>query len=176
MRHEILYNEGGFWKDAGMDFLHPILDKFRKYKLMIHQDMVGLFRIHQGMCLYGHIPKLENARRINNFRNLNRMRIFTGDPFPIAGPIDWRQVVHRQEEYNPEFLMVPLERFNPGPFYFHPEPDVCITQKLLPGEESEAFEKGWYLKKDCDKKYPNAFGNEHTIIGLSWFGRRNRSC
>ena len=25
MRHEILYNDGGFWKDANMDFFRPIL-------------------------------------------------------------------------------------------------------------------------------------------------------
>ena len=61
------------------------------------------------------------------------MRIFSGDPFPIAGPIDWRQVVHGQEEYDPESLMVPKERFNPAALSFHPEPDACVTQKLLPG-------------------------------------------
>lgn len=58
MRHEILYNEGGFWKDAGMDLLRPIFDKFLKYKLVIHLDIVGAFRIRQGMCLYGHVPRL----------------------------------------------------------------------------------------------------------------------
>lgn len=35
MRHEILYNEGGFWRDSGMNILKPVFDKFLKYRLVV---------------------------------------------------------------------------------------------------------------------------------------------
>ena len=143
---------------------------------MIHKDRIGRARFLHGMCFFGNMPKLSNLRRINNFRNLNRMRIYSSHPFTIAGPIDWRQVVHRQQEYDPQNLMIPYEVFNPGPFFFHPEGDICVTQKLLPGQESEIQEGDWYLKKNCDKMYPYAFGIEHNRFGGSWIGRRNRTC
>ena len=57
MRHEILFNQGGIWKDANMEFFRPILDKFLKYKLMVHKDIDGRFRFLQGMCFFANMPK-----------------------------------------------------------------------------------------------------------------------
>ena len=56
MRHEILYYEGGFWKDAAMHFLKPIFDKFLKYDLVLPLDKVGRNRYLQGMCFFGNKP------------------------------------------------------------------------------------------------------------------------
>jgi hypothetical protein len=33
-RYELLYHEGGFWKDTGLNVLRPIFDKLTKYKLV----------------------------------------------------------------------------------------------------------------------------------------------
>lgn len=103
---------------------------------MIHRDRVGRYRFLQGMCFYGNMPRVENMRRINNFRNLNRMRIYTSDPFNIAGPVDWRQFIYRQEEYDPQVLFVPYERFNPSPMGMHPVADLCVTRRLPPGQQA----------------------------------------
>ena len=93
MRHEILYREGGFWKDAGMNLLRPIFDKFRKFKLVLPTDRLFNYRWLQGMCFFANMPKYENMLRINNYRNLNRMRIYDNDAMNIAGPIDFRQLL-----------------------------------------------------------------------------------
>ena len=93
MRHQIVYYEGGFWKDAGMNFLRPIFDKFLKYKLVLPVDRIGKYRYLQGMCFFANIPKYENMLRINNYRNLNRMRIYITDALNIAGPVDFRQLL-----------------------------------------------------------------------------------
>lgn len=57
MRHQILYYEGGIWKDAAMNFLRPIFDKFLKYKLVLPVDRVGRYRYLQGMCFFGNMPR-----------------------------------------------------------------------------------------------------------------------
>lgn len=97
MRHEILYREGGLWKDAGMNMLRPIPAAFLKYKLLLPTDRLYQARYIQGMCFFGNMPKYENMLRINNYRNLNQMRIHSNDPFPIAGPVDFRQLLVGQE-------------------------------------------------------------------------------
>ena len=96
IRHEILYQEGGFWKDAGMEILRPVFDKFLKYKVFITFTMQGWYRYIQGMCIFGNMPKSENMLRINNPRNLNRIRFYIKDAFAIAGPFDFRQYVDGQ--------------------------------------------------------------------------------
>ena len=53
-------------------------------------------------------------RRINNFRNLNRMRIYDSYALSIAGPIDFRQLLVGQEEYDPGVLTLPYETFYPA--------------------------------------------------------------
>jgi hypothetical protein len=97
MRHEILYHEGGFWKDAGMNLLRPVFDKFLKYKLVLPVDRLFKYRYLQGMCFFANAPKYENLMRINSFRNLNRMRIYQTDALTIAGPVDFRQLLVGQE-------------------------------------------------------------------------------
>lgn len=96
MRHELLYREGGFWKDAGMNLLRPIFDKFRKYKLFLPVDKTFRYRWLQGMCVFGNMPKYENMWKITNFKNLNRMQIYRAYAISIAGPIDFRQLLQGQ--------------------------------------------------------------------------------
>ena len=97
MRHEILYREGGFWKDAGMNFLRPVLDQFLKYKLVLPVDRLFKYRYLQGMCFFGNAPRYPNLMRINSYRNLNRMRIYQTNALNIAGPVDFRQLLAGQE-------------------------------------------------------------------------------
>ena len=52
MRHEILYHEGGFWRDAGEDLLRPVFDRFLKYKLVVGAERTGRYRWAEGMCFY----------------------------------------------------------------------------------------------------------------------------
>jgi mannosyltransferase OCH1-like enzyme len=91
MRHEILFHEGGFWKDAGMNILRPIFDSFLTYKIAIAVDKMFRYRWLQGMCFFANAPKIENMWRVTDFRNLNRMRIYNSYASAIAGPIDFRQ-------------------------------------------------------------------------------------
>jgi hypothetical protein len=44
IRHELLYHEGGFWKDAGMNVLRPIFHKFTKYRIAIAVDKTFRYR------------------------------------------------------------------------------------------------------------------------------------
>jgi hypothetical protein len=57
MRHEILYREGGLWKDAGMNMLRPIPDAFLRYKLILSTDRLFQYRYLQGMCFFGNMPQ-----------------------------------------------------------------------------------------------------------------------
>ena len=101
LRHEALYIYGGFWKDSAMHFLKPVLQDFRKYKMVLPIDKTLRHRYLQGMCFYGHVKGYEPVLRIIGRQNLNRMRIYSYDPMDIAGPVDWRQVVTGYEEYDP---------------------------------------------------------------------------
>ena len=80
-----------------MNFLRPIFDKFLKYKLVLPVDRIGKYRYLQGMCFFANTPKAPNIARINNFRNLNRMNIFSWYAISVAGPIDFRQFVLPEE-------------------------------------------------------------------------------
>ena len=53
MRHEILYHEGGFWRDAGMNLFRPVFDQFLRYKLVIGSEKTFRSRWNQGMCFFG---------------------------------------------------------------------------------------------------------------------------
>lgn len=128
LRHEILYREGGFWKDAGMNLLRPVFDDFRKYKIVLPVDRTFRFRWLQGMCFFANAPKLPNMWRITNYRNLNRMKIYDNDAMKIAGPVDFRQFVNGYEEYDPEYLLMPYETFYPGQITQHPENDRCTKR------------------------------------------------
>ena len=66
--------------------------------------------------------------RITNFRNLNRMNIYLSDAMSIAGPMDFRQFVTLEEEYDPDILMMRYETFYPGQLTQHPEEDRCTKR------------------------------------------------
>ena len=61
----------------------------------------------QGMCFFANMKGYENMERINNYRNLNRMRIYIPDAMNIAGPVDFRQLLVGQEEYDSDVLILP---------------------------------------------------------------------
>lgn len=106
LRHEALFRFGGFWKDAAMNFLRPVFDHFRKYQLTLATDKTLRHRWLQGMCFFGNVKEYPPLGRINNYKHLNRMRIYTADPMDIAGPVDFRQLIIGAEEYDPESLIL----------------------------------------------------------------------
>ena len=129
LRHELLYHEGGFWKDAGMDLLRPVFDKFLTYKIAITVDKTFRYRWLQGMCFFANMPKLPHLWRITNFRNTNRMRIYHQYAMVIAGPIDFRNFIIGQEEYDPDILTMSYENTYPAQWTEHPEKDLCLKNQ-----------------------------------------------
>lgn len=93
LRHEALYKFGGFWKDAAMNILRPVLDDFRKYKLALPTDKTLRHRWLQGMCIFGNEKGYAGLLRVVERRHLSRMRIYNNDPMDIAGPVDFRWLV-----------------------------------------------------------------------------------
>ena len=114
MRHEILYHEGGFWRDAGMNVLKPVFDLFLKYRLAVGAERTGRHRWNQGMCFFSNAPKVDHLFRITDYPNINKMRIYSDNALIIAGPFDFRQVVIGYEEYDPEVMLTSFEVFYPG--------------------------------------------------------------
>lgn len=129
MRHEILYHQGGFWRDAGMNLFKPVFNQFLKYKLVIGAERSLRHRWNQGMCFFGNAPKVDNLWRITGYRNVNRMQIYSDVALNIAGPFDFRQVVNGMEEYSPDILMLPFEIFYPGQIDRPPFDDLCTVYK-----------------------------------------------
>ena len=128
LRHEVLYHEGGFWKDAGMNLLRPIFGKFLKYKLALGVDKTFRYRWEQGMCFFANMPRYDNLWRITNFRNINRMRIYDNYAMLVAGPIDFSQLLVGQEEYDPDIILLPYETFYPAQLIQHPLGDLCTKR------------------------------------------------
>lgn len=56
MSHELMHREGGFWRDAGLNLLKPVLNYFTRYRLVIGAEMTIRFRWNQGMCFFGNEP------------------------------------------------------------------------------------------------------------------------
>ena len=59
--------------------------------------------------------------KITGYANINRMRIYQQNPLSIAGPVDFRQLLIGQEEYDPDVLILPYESFYPGQIEQHPD-------------------------------------------------------
>jgi mannosyltransferase OCH1-like enzyme len=57
MRHEITYEHGGFWRDAGLNIYKPVFDRFTKYKIAIGAAWTLNYRWSQGMCFYAIEPR-----------------------------------------------------------------------------------------------------------------------
>jgi len=53
------------------------------------------------------------------------MRMYQSFPFDIAGPIDFRKLVVKDEEYSSESLVLAFETFYPGELGQHPAGDLC---------------------------------------------------
>ena len=84
-----------------MNIFKPVFDYFLKYKLVIGAERTLRHRWNQGMCFFANTPKSPHLYRVTNFRNINRMRIYSELALNIAGPFDFRQVVNGEEEYDP---------------------------------------------------------------------------
>lgn len=151
MRHEILYHQGGFWKDAGMNLLKPIFDKFVKYELVIGAERSLRHRWNQGMCFYANAPKSKHMGRITGHPNTNRMRIYGDVALDIAGPFDFRNVIIGYEEYSPEVLIMHFEYFYPGQVGRPPFDDLCTRyEQQYKGEPAHFKHNGCYLLKGCE--------------------------
>ena len=57
------------------------------------------------------------------------MKIYIPDPFNIAGPVDFRQLLIGQEEYDPDVLTLPYETFYPGMLGQHRDGDLCTKSR-----------------------------------------------
>jgi hypothetical protein len=110
IRHELLYHEGGFWKDAGMNVLRPIFHKFTKFGLS-SQSTRPSGTDSSRECASLSTPKNYQYAAHHDYRNINRMRLYHPYASRIAGPIDFRQFIIGQEEYDPQTLRDLL----PGP-------------------------------------------------------------
>jgi len=104
------------------------------------------------------------------------MRIYSNYASSIAGPIDFRQYIIGQEEYDPDILTMPYESLYPAQAAEHPNKDLCLKKKEEIGNlKYEIVENGCYLLPDCDKIYPLAFAVEHGCFGNTWVFRKNTS-
>jgi hypothetical protein len=154
-----------------MNFLRPVLNPMRKYKLALATDKTLRHRYLQGMCFFGNVKQYAPMLRITGFQNLNRMRIYSQDPFDIAGPVDFRQLIIGYEEYNPDILILSYETFYPAQLGQHPAGDLCTVytppdSSLI--SEVEVIENDWGVLKNCSELYPQSFGIEHNRYGSSW--------
>ena len=52
LKHEVMYSNGGFWRDAGMNPFRPVFDQFTKYKLVIGGEATVAYRWAQGMRFF----------------------------------------------------------------------------------------------------------------------------
>jgi hypothetical protein len=106
MRHEILYHQGGFWRDAGMNMFKPIFNNFLKYDFVVGAERSLRHRWNQGMCFFANAPRSPHMARIVALPNINRMRIYGDVALDIAGPFDFRNTVIGYEEYSPSVLLL----------------------------------------------------------------------
>ena len=102
------------------------------------------------------------------------MRIYDPDAANIAGPVDFRQLLVRQEEYDPNILILAYETIYPAPIGQHPIEDLCIKRKkqMRYDQLYDVKENGWYILSNCPKIYPYAFAIEHNRLGNSWQRRK----
>ena len=128
MRHELMYLNGGFWRDSGLNMFKPIFDQFTRYRLVLGAGWTGQNRWSQAMCFFANEPFSENMLRVSNYRNVNRMQMYHRNALYIAGPTDFRQVLQGEEEYSSDILLMHIE-------YFYPAekervyPDYCLKRK-----------------------------------------------
>ena len=93
MRHEILYNEGGFYMDSSMVLFKRVFDKWLSYKLVVNAELSFRHRWSSNMCFFAVMPKYPGLLRLINRANTNTYKIYKKDAMGIAGPHNFRQVV-----------------------------------------------------------------------------------
>ena len=106
MRHEIIYNEGGFYMDTSMRLFNRMLSKWLSYKFVVSTERVFRHRWSQSMCFFGAMPKFSGIARKIAINNTNHWDLFHQDAMEIAGPSDFRWAVRGYEEYDPDYLIM----------------------------------------------------------------------
>ena len=96
-RHEVLYEEGGFYMDTSMILFSRVLDQWLSYKFVVSTERIFRHRWAQSMCIFGVMPKFPGLLREISLNNTNRYNIFLRDALEIAGPHDFRWLVRGKE-------------------------------------------------------------------------------
>lgn len=75
-------------------------------------------RWSQAMCIYGAMPGFKPLLKMISPPYANRANIWEQNPYAIAGPNAFREVIRGQEEYDPDYLVLRLESFYPNVYDF----------------------------------------------------------
>ena len=94
MRNEILFHEGGFWKDTGLNILQPAFDSFLKYSVVVEAKLLGSHGWSQGTSFYANRPRVKYLQRMVSQPSINRIRIHSENPLASAGTLDFWQVMN----------------------------------------------------------------------------------
>lgn len=113
LRHEVLYNEGGFYMDTSMLLFNRAFDKWLTYKLVLSTERTFRHRWAQSMCIFGVMPEFPGLLRVIEHNNTNRYNIWLRDALEIAGPHNFRWMVRGMEEYDPDYLIMDYDAFYP---------------------------------------------------------------
>lgn len=116
LRHEIVYNEGGFYMDTSMFLFNNIFNKWLSYKLVLAAQHTFRHRWSQAMCIFGAMPKFKGLLRIISHNNTNRYNLWKRNALDIAGPNNFRWLIRGMEQYDPDILIMNLETFYPMNF------------------------------------------------------------
>lgn len=81
------------------------------------------------MGFFANIPLSKNIERLSNIKNVNRFRVYGHDALVIAGPINYRQMIFRDEEQNSNILVNHYEYFFAGQLTRFPYVDLCVKHK-----------------------------------------------
>jgi hypothetical protein len=171
MRHEIMYNHGGFYMDTSMYLFDNVFYKWLSYKLALATERPYRHRWAQSMCIFGVMPKFHGLLRIISHNNTNRYNLWLRDAMEIAGPHNFRWMVRGMEEYDPDYLIMSYDTFYPItysiPDYF--DAYCYIDPKYLSKDDVVVLElNGKNMIRNCGKYYPYSFGKEINSIGSSW--------
>ena len=113
LRHEILYNYGGFYMDTSMKLFSNVFNEWLSYRVVIPTLDTVRYRWVESMCIFANEPKYPGLLRIISSYNTNRYNIFHKEAQQIAGPYDFIQFIQGYEEYDPDVLIMGFDKFYP---------------------------------------------------------------
>jgi hypothetical protein len=171
LRHEVVYEEGGFYMDTSMLLFNSIFDEWLSYKLVMPTERIFRHRWAQSMCIFGAMPKFPGFLREISLNNTNRYNIFLRDAMEIAGPHDFRWIVRGVEEYDPDYLILDYETFYPATYELaNYDETFCFIQPKYHYKKADVrFERdGRWMIANCGDYYPYSYGKEIGMVGSSW--------